>query len=98
MAFSRYQRDFLSSDGKNLFSSSAITILRAALRDGLIYPKRSMTVTASDRLDTIAGQVYGDARYWWILAVASDIGWGLQVPPGTVIKVLDLSSVERLVG
>jgi len=40
-----------------------------------------------ERLDTIAGRVYGNARLWWIIAAASGIGWPLQVPPGTQLLI-----------
>ena len=39
------------------------------------------------RLDQIAGVFYGDSSYWWAIAAASGIGWALQVPPGTVLRV-----------
>ena len=39
------------------------------------------------RLDHISGNVYGDPGYWWIIAAASGIGWGLQVPPGTILRI-----------
>jgi hypothetical protein len=98
MAFSRYTRDALGFGGRGLTIAQATTTLRQVLRSGLIIPSRTLTVTQADRLDTIAGEIYGDAKYWWILAAASDIGWGMQVPPGTVLFVLDLDTVERLVG
>ena len=57
-----------------------------------------MVLRGADRLDTISGIVYGDARYWWVLAAASNIGWGMQVPAGTLLQVPDLGSVASLVG
>lgn len=98
MAFSRYSRDDVGIGGQGLTVAQAVTSLRQAIRDGLVIPTKTLTITQSDRLDTLAGELYGDSRYWWVLAAASNIGWGLQVPPGTVIFVIDLASVERLVG
>jgi nucleoid-associated protein YgaU len=50
-----------------------------------------------ERLDTIAGQVYGAANYWWVIAAASGIGWGCQVPPGTWIRIpVSLNEVMSL--
>ena len=40
-----------------------------------------------ERLDQIAGVVYGDSTLWWMIAAASGIGWGLQVPPGTKLRI-----------
>ena len=97
MAFSRYSRDDTGISEQGLSIAQAAISLRRAIRTGLIVPNRMLTMTQADRLDTLSGEIYGDARYWWVLAVASNIGWGLQVPPGTVIFVIDLSTVERLV-
>jgi hypothetical protein len=44
-------------------------------------------LTTTQRLDTLAGKYYGDSQLWWVIAAASGIGWGLQVPAGTVIRV-----------
>jgi len=51
-----------------------------------------------DRLDLLAFKYYGDSSYWWIIAAASNIGWGLQVPPGTLIKIpRDLDKVIGII-
>ena len=50
-------------------------------------PYNTTVVRENVRLDHLAGQIYGSSDLWWILAAASGIGWALQVPPGTVIKV-----------
>lgn len=97
MAFSRYARDGLSASGEGLTLTRAVPFIRRAIKSGRITPQQTFTVTQADRLDTIAGEVYGDSRYWWVLAAASDIGWGLQVPPGTIINVIDLQTVERFI-
>lgn len=96
MAFSRYSRDNFNVTGQGLSVSYAIAQVRSYIKSGALRPTRQIVATQADRLDTLAGYIYGDARYWWILAAASDIGWGLQVPPGTLINVLDLSVVEGL--
>ena len=52
------------------------------------------TLEEGERLDTISGSVYNDSSLWWVIAAASGIGWGLQVPPGTIIKIpINLSQV-----
>ena len=98
MAFSRYTREDVSPSGEGLEVSFAVTALRRAVTAGTIPIVRRLTTTEADRLDTLAGRLYGDSRYWWVLAATSNIGWGLQVPPGIVINVVDLRDVERAVG
>jgi len=98
MAFSRYRRDKLQNDGKGFAVARGVENLRRAIKSGRIVITQTFTTTDADRLDTIAGDIYGDARYWWVVAAASDVGWGLQVPPGTIINIVDLRAVEGLVG
>lgn len=50
-----------------------------------------------DRLDTVAGEQMGDAGAWWAIAAASGIGWGLQVPPGTIVKIPSMGAVTAMV-
>jgi nucleoid-associated protein YgaU len=50
------------------------------------------------RLDILAGKLYGDSSLWWVIAAASGIGWGLQIPGGTVLTVpTDISQIAMLV-
>jgi len=98
MAFSRYRRDRLQNDGTGIGVARGVQKVRLAIKNGRIPITQTFTTTDADRLDTIAGDIYGDGRYWWLIAAASDIGWGLQVPPGTIINIVDLRSVESLVG
>ena len=73
---------------------SAVFALRRGIKRGVIRIESVVIATGDDRLDTLAGQIYGNSRYWWLLAAASNIGWGLQVPPGTVIYVPNLTDTE----
>lgn len=97
MAFSRYRRDVKIS-GSQLGTASSARLLRALIKSGDLSIKSQIIANGDDRLDSLAGSIYGDAKYWWILAAASSIGWNLQVPPGTIINIVDLKEVERLVG
>lgn len=97
MAFSRYSRAPIIDFGGQQGTSRATEAIRKAIASGQIKV-REVTLRAAERLDTVAGVVYGDSRYWWVLAAASDIGWGLQVPPGTIIKIPDLGDVAQLIG
>lgn len=98
MAFSRYAQDGRINAGTSLSTAQTVGVIRAAVGRGDVSIVRRMKTSGLNRLDNLAGDIYGDARYWWILAAGSDIGWGLQVPPGTIINVLDMSDVQRLVG
>ena len=52
-----------------------------------------------ERLDIIAGEFYDDGRNWWIIAAASGIGWGLQVPPGTTLRIpTNLQEIKKIGG
>lgn len=97
MPFSRYTRSPKLDLGAQFGTSIAASAIRLAIKNGQL-PVKTILVRGAERLDTLAGSIYGDARYWWILAASSDIGWGLQIPPGTLIKVPDLGDVVKLVG
>lgn len=96
MAFSRYSRTPLLALGAQYGTSQATTIVRQAIAAGTIKT-HDIVLRGAERLDTLAGSIYGEGRYWWILAAASNIGWGLQVPAGTIITVPDLNDVASLV-
>lgn len=96
MTFSRYSRTPILDFGAQYGTARAHEAIRKAIASGQIK-YRVIVVRGAERLDTIAGATYGDGRYWWILAAASDIGWGLQVPVGTIIRVPQLDDVAALV-
>lgn len=97
MAFSRYSRSAVIDYGRQYGTSFAINTIRDGIKSGAINTKQ-LLVRGKERLDTLAGSIYGDGRYWWVLAAASNIGWGMQIPPGTVINIPDLSDISALVG
>ncbi len=85
--------------GGSIFGTgrAGIAIYTAAQNGGLKVEQRQMK--GGERLDVIAGRFYGDSSLWWVIAAASGIGWGLQVPPGVVISIpTDLSQVSLFVG
>lgn len=92
MIYSRYLRDSRINLGRQLGTANSILLLKNAIRDGIIPIVNQIIATGDDRLDTLAGTYYGDSRYWWVLAAASGIGWGLQVPSGTVINIVNLEN------
>ena len=48
---------------------------------------KAMKLKRAQRLDHLSAEFYGNSKYWWIIAAASGIGWGLQVPEGTIIRI-----------
>ena len=44
-------------------------------------------IKENERLDHVAAKKYGASTMWWVIAAASGIGWGLQVPPGTILRI-----------
>lgn len=95
MSINRYSVDSKIGFGSQFGTPQSVISIRKAIRRGDLPIISTITLTGDDRLDSLAGSIYGDARYWWILAAASDIGWGLQVPPGTLINVVDLRKLEE---
>lgn len=54
-----------------------------------------ITVDNPDRLDRIAFRYYDDAKLWWVLAAANNLGRGdWSVPAGTRLRIpQNLSSI-----
>ena len=97
MPFSRYNRTPIIDGGSQYGTSRAIEAIRAGIASGQIRTKQIVS-RGADRLDTLAGELYGDGRLWWVLAASSNMGWGLQVPPGTIITVPQIADISALVG
>ena len=95
-AASRYSRAPVLGFGVQFGTSQAVIAIRAAVRSGALQVK-TVTLQGVDRLDTLAGEAYGDGRYWWVLAAASDIGWGMQCPVGTIVNIPALRDVLALI-
>lgn len=95
MAFDRYDNVDVIGFGELLGTSRSHVLVRQAVADGSVGFS-TVILQGEERLDTLAGKLYGDGRYWWIIAAASGIGWAPQVPPGTVLKVPNLTQVARL--
>lgn len=97
MTLRRYSRTPILGLGRQYGTSYAATVIREGMRTGRIRFETSY-LKEGERLDTIAGQVYGDGQLWWILAAASNIGWMLQVPPYTQINIPVIGDVEAVLG
>ena len=100
MAFSRYSRaKRLRKDNKRFLSnSSAGKIIKKMVDSGQI-PTKNYILSDNQRLDIVAANFYGDAKYWWVIAAASGIGWQCQVPAGTLLKIpTPLQKIFDMVG
>jgi len=82
--------------GEKYGTAQAVAIIRSAIKAGTLSTTETF-IRGAERLDTLAGSIYGDSRYWWILAACSDIGWGMQLPAGTIIRVPEISAIASLV-
>ena len=98
MAFSRYRNSPVLALGKQYGTSTAVASIRLGVNTGVIPIVETITVQEGQRLDHIAALYYKDSRYWWVLAAASDIGWGMQVPPGILINIPDINAVSSAIG
>ena len=80
-----------------LATARAVRNIRKAIREGQItFVERTMK--EGERLDIIASNSYGDARLWWIIAAASNIGWWMQIPAGTRIRIPpNLGQIDQVV-
>lgn len=92
----RYDRAPIYGLGGFYGTSYVIPIIRKNVLEGSIRTQR-VVLSERDRLDIIAGRYYGDAKLWWIIAAASNIGWAPQVPPGTVILIPVLDDVAQFI-
>jgi hypothetical protein len=93
----RYTRDQRIAGGK-LQTAKSVSRLRRAKEFGLIRTRQIM-ITESQRLDHLAAEHLGNSHLWWVLAALSDIGWGLQLTPGTLINIpLDMRPISKIIG
>ena len=95
MAISRYSRDNLVNRGRAFGTAGGVNRIRQAMRQNLLSVKQ-VTMNEDARLDVMAGREYGDASLWWVIAAASNIGWGLQVPAGT--RILIPTTLSQIAG
>ena len=97
MAIRRYSTSNVIALGTKYGTSQAHTLIRDAIDNGNLQFTTDI-IKGFDRLDSIAGKVYGDSSLWWVIAAASNVGWGLQLPPDTVIRIPNIEQVGRLLG
>jgi hypothetical protein len=97
MAVSRYSTTPRVNFGVQYGTSESVSKIRAAVASGAI---RTTVIYLKEviRLDVLAGQYYGDGRYYWLIAAASSIGWAPQCPVNTRIVIPDLEQALRYLG
>lgn len=95
MSIKRYNKLIPIEGGLRYGTSYIIPIIRDGIKNGNIRVVATVVLQERQRLDTIAGQVYGDSDLAWVLAAASNIGFWLQCPPGTLVRVPDLEDVLK---
>jgi hypothetical protein len=92
----RYSNNRTIKNGTTKATSKAAIRLRSAYNAGRITTT-IIVIGRVLRLDHVAFQYLGDPGMWWAIAALSDIGWGLQLPPGTRLVVpTDASQIEGL--
>lgn len=96
MALRRYSRAPILGMGEKYGTSYLIPIIREAIKNGEVQTEE-LVLQGSERLDTLAGKYYGDGTLWWVLAIASNIGYALQVPTGTKILIPRLSDITKFI-
>lgn len=96
MPISRYKNNqIINIPDATLATNESISNIRSAYSAGLIQCNEIIS-KSGQRLDHFAGLYLGDARYWWIIAAVSNIGWPLQIAPGTKILIpKDINVVLR---
>lgn len=97
MPISRYSITPKINFGGQYGTSDTVSKIRNGISNGSIS---SQTIYLQEiiRLDVLAGKYYNDARYYWLIAAASNIGWSVQIPPNTQIVIPDLQQALRVLG
>jgi hypothetical protein len=97
----RYDRTGIlrNEQGDALYATPEyVRAIREGVSNGSIIVYGYTAVT-TDRLDIVAGRIWGDSKLWWIIAATSNIGWGLQIQGGTQLLIpTDLSSITDIIG
>ena len=97
MAINRYDRTDMMGNGRYMATTENLRSIQRAVRTNAIIT-RAIILKEGERLDHLAAKVYGNGQLWWVIAAASGIGWGMQVPPGTRILVpTDLNMIAMMV-
>lgn len=97
MGLRRYSRVPILGVNRHYGTSRVSRVIRDGIEAGTIRFTQE-TLKEGERLDSVAGRKYGRADLYWIIAAASNIGWVMQAPPDTILKIPNLSDVSKVVG
>lgn len=86
MGINRYRRAPKIRNGKSYGTFTPGYYIFQAVTTGRLEHITHLT-TEGERLDILAGKYLGDGKLWWAIAAASGIGWNMQVPPGTFLRI-----------
>ena len=89
----QYTTETTGSDGPRHYETTLLPNILPKLGD--VYIRARYT----DRLDLLAFQYYGHARFWWIIAEANKLGKGsLYIEPGIQIRIpSSIADINKLV-
>lgn len=94
MTLNRYARAPIYGINTRYGTSFAIPAIRTNIELGNIRYTEYVS-KEKERLDVLAGKIYSDAKLWWIIAAASNIGFSPQVPPGILLKIPNIEDIQR---
>lgn len=97
MALRRYARTPILLAGRQYGTSTTVRRIREAVEAGRVGLIERRPIAEGERLDSIAGRVYGRDDLGWVIAAASNIGWSLQVQPGIEIKIPRLEDISDII-
>lgn len=86
MTASRYNRSSTIKNGTQLGTSNITYVLYENARNGNITTF-NYVLKEDERLDHLAGRYLGNGDLWWVIAAISGIGWMMQAPAGTRIRI-----------
>jgi hypothetical protein len=87
-----YTTETTGSYSNRHYETTLMPTIKPNIKDIYIY------ASSADRLDLLSQKYYGDARHWWIIALANNLGKGsLQIPVGKQIRIpADIIDIEGL--
>ena len=87
----KYTTETTGSYSNRHYETTLMPTIKPNIKDIYIY------ASSTDRLDLLAQKYYGDARYWWIIGLANNLGKGsVQIPVGKQIRIpADIISVDK---